>query len=673
MSTAPDIFLSYSREDQATARRFAEALQAAGFSVWWDQALNAGEAFDQVTEKALEDAHAVVVLWSRHSVDSRWVRAEAAHADERTALVPVQIEACSIPVKFRLTQTADLSGWNGNQDEPRWRQFVEGLRKFAGKESINAATPMAAARGSGAPRPRWLMPVIAAAAAVLLVSGVLFWISHRQTGPTTAAAQGQPTTLAVLPFVNLSSDPEQEYFSDGLTEELLNQLAQVPDLQVTARTSSFAFKGKNEDMRVIGEKLGVAHLLEGSVRKSGDDLRITAQLINASTGAHLWSETFDRKLSDIFAVQDEIAKTVAGKLTVALDVGEMSRARGGTTSIEAYDKYLQGQALGRRSGGRDDLVGAAQFYREAVQIDPDFVRAWAALHANLYASLIFLPERVTALRTEMQQVQAQLEKLAPEDWFTRGVRVTQALEEHQWSAANAQIEAARASAATLGYSLPVPANFNYFLYATGRVNEVVSGRSATDADPLSLNASYGRQVALWLAGRFEDAQKEYERSQSLEGDRTQINSLTVLRLLVRRADPAQVEAHFRQHPPDSAFFGRMVSQLLPALRDPQAAVAILRRALTDPEYQSATAMLVLVYWADYFDDRALVLQSLRKTYVDLQGTNLGILWGPWRTQPRATPEFKAILKDLGLADYFRKSGNWGEYCKPIGDTDFECR
>ena len=149
----------------------------------------------------------------------------------------------------------------------------------------------------------------------------------------------------MLPFANLSSDPDQEYFSDGLTEEILNQLAQINALSVTGRTSSFSFKGKNEDVRTIARKLGVGNLLEGSIRKEGRQLRITAQLVNGKDGAHLWSQTYDRELSGVFALQEEIAKDVASALSIKLDVGETRRAKGGTTTVDAWDKYLQAAAL----------------------------------------------------------------------------------------------------------------------------------------------------------------------------------------------------------------------------------------------------------------------------------------------------------------------------------------
>src|SRR6185369_12665241 len=337
-----DIFLSYSREDQAVARRFTEGLQGEGFSVWWDQALNPGEAFDQITEKALESARAVIVLWSKKSVESRWVRAEATQAHAGRRLVPVMIEPCKRPILFELTQTADLSGWKGNRDDQAWQSFIAGLRRFMGGVAPMqpAATASVATANGSVTRSPSARRIIAIAVAALLLLGGGYWLFAKRgadvlPGMAASSAAAAPhaasslVTLAVMPFVNLSSDPEQEYFSDGLTEEILNQLAQVKDLRVTARTSSFAFKGKSEDLRSIGKQLGVTRILEGSVRKAGQQLRITAQLIDVQSNAHLWSKTYERELKDVFAIQDEIAKEVTGALSVALDVGAMARARGG--------------------------------------------------------------------------------------------------------------------------------------------------------------------------------------------------------------------------------------------------------------------------------------------------------------------------------------------------------
>ena len=203
-------------------------------------------------------------------------------------------------------------------------------------------------------------PEFAIVTLLLLLGGGAFWSYQRASeggndaAPTAANTIGPPASsavsdarpsLAVLPFADLSQAHDQEYLGDGLAEEILNQLAQMPALRLVGRTSSFSFKGKNEDLRTIGGKLGVAHLLEGSVRKDGDQLRVTAQLVRADDGTHLWSKTYARELRDVFAVQDDIARDVAQALSVKLDAVTLNRAQGGTTNIDAYDRYLRWRQL----------------------------------------------------------------------------------------------------------------------------------------------------------------------------------------------------------------------------------------------------------------------------------------------------------------------------------------
>ena len=184
----------------------------------------------------------------------------------------------------------------------------------------------------------------------------------------------------MLPFVNMSRDKDQEYFSDGISEELLNLLAKIPQLQVTARTSSFSFKGKEIAIPEIARTLHVAHVLEGSVRKAGNSVRITAQLINAGTDTHLWSQTYDRKLDDIFAIQDEIAADVVKQLKVTL-LGAAPKAR--TTDPEAYALYLQAVQLGRQ-GTAEAFKQSDALYRKVLAIDPRYAPAWDGLAAQLH-------------------------------------------------------------------------------------------------------------------------------------------------------------------------------------------------------------------------------------------------------------------------------------------------
>ena len=212
-----DIFLSYSHTDMPAARRFAEAFGREGFTVWWDAALRSGEAFDSVIEAALEAAKAVVVLWSAASVQSRWVRAEATLAERSGTLVPVMVESCRRPIMFELIHTPDLSHWTGNPADTAWQSLAAEVRQLVAK---------------GAPA------------------------TDKRTTAVAAATERTPS-IAVLPFANMSGDKEQEYFSDGLAEEIINALAQIAGLKVIARTSAFAFKGQDTDIRTIARTLGV--------------------------------------------------------------------------------------------------------------------------------------------------------------------------------------------------------------------------------------------------------------------------------------------------------------------------------------------------------------------------------------------------------------------------------
>jgi TolB-like protein len=200
------------------------------------------------------------------------------------------------------------------------------------------------------------------------------------TLPSSAAPEKSVTvvgaplqSVAVLPFADMSPDKDHEYFADGVAEEVLNQLSRIQDLFVVGRTSSFSFKGRNEDLRVIGDKLGVSHLLEGSVRKDGNQVRVSAQLVKAADGYHLWSQTYDRTLEDIFTVQDDISNAVAETLQVSLGLGEFSRP-GWTRNVAAYEEYLRGFSY-RLQGTPQSLAMAAEHFQRAIDIDPAFIVA----------------------------------------------------------------------------------------------------------------------------------------------------------------------------------------------------------------------------------------------------------------------------------------------------------
>ena len=228
---------------------------------------------------------------------------------------------------------------------------------------------------------------VAYAAVVIVCMGALGYVLYER-GLGRAHAGEPRDSIAVMPFANLSGDPSRDYFSDGMSEELLNLLARVPGLQVASRTSSFAYKDRDVDVRQIGKELGVSTVLEGSVRQASDRVRITAQLIDAQSGFHLWSETYDRKLADVFQVQDEIAKAIVDKLRIELAPADQQlaqRQKAPTQNVEAYELYLQGRAIWKRRGA-ENLKRAIELYQAAIGKDPAFARAHAAL-ASAYVVL----------------------------------------------------------------------------------------------------------------------------------------------------------------------------------------------------------------------------------------------------------------------------------------------
>ena len=340
-----DVFISYSHANRETARRYARALEATGLSVWWDDALRSGEAFDEKIEQALRSAKAVVVLWSKHSVASRWVRAEATQAERNRTLVPVMIEPCERPIMFELTHTSDLAHWNGATDDPAWRVFVADVAECV------------AARGGGlSSQPD----------------------ANKGHAERVAPSPAKPAVL-ILPFVNMSGDSEQEYFSDGVTEDIITDLGRVSALSVVSRNAAFALKGKTIAAAQLGREQNVSHILEGSVRKSGDRVRVTAQLVEAATDVQVWAERFDRTLDDIFAIQDEISEAIVSAMKVRL-APEEKRAieRRATSNGEAYELFIMARDF-HRTGSQRMKPLIVRICQRAIDLDPNFAPAWAQM------------------------------------------------------------------------------------------------------------------------------------------------------------------------------------------------------------------------------------------------------------------------------------------------------
>jgi adenylate cyclase len=635
VSTAPDIFLSYNREDQAVARRFAEGFEREGLNVWWDVTLRSGEAYDKVTEQALRTAKAVVVLWSKQSVDSRWVRAEATLADRQHTLVPAMIEPCERPIMFELTQTADLCHWQGDPRDAAWQAFLVDVRRYA--QATAAAPPQNHASSSAGNK------------------------------PAASTSVANELSIAVLPFVNLSSDPEQEYFSDGLTEELLNQLAQLRALRVIGRTSCFAFKGKNEDLRAIGQKLGVAHILEGSVRKAGKRLRITAQLIKCEDHHHLWSRTYDRDLDDVFAIQDDVSRAVADGLKVTLGVGETTQAPGGTRNVEAYDLYLRALSLEKRAS-LPGMRRVADLARRAVEVDPNFANGWLLLAESLGWAMQFGEEYDRLRQGDLERALDQAISIAPDLWTGHAARAAQLVGRRQFLAA----ERAYIRAMDLAPHVPFEtAQFATLIAAAGRIDEAIHySYKARRADPLFNWVTL--QMLLVEAGRNADAAAEYDRARDLGSGPLQLADWFALSQTLATKDRSVAKQHLANLIPNSPNAFVFNDELLAVFDDSEAGVDWIRRKLLNPSDEVQAITILFAFMAAYFDAPDYALQLLRRYYVELALTAPILnIWHPVFAGMRRLPAFKDLVRELGIYDYWRESGKWGDFARPVGDDDFQ--
>lgn len=374
------VFISYARVDRARLEPLGEALTARGYSVWWDVNIPGGAAFAREIETALRQADAVVVAWSRNSVDSDWVRDEAALGRDLGRLAPITLDDALPPLGFGQYQVVDFSKWEGDPDAREFARLVHAIERASEThpgEAPGAARDPARVRRGGLSRRTVL--ISAAAAAPLIAGGA--WLALK-SAPTAAKAPSH--SIAVLPFVNLSGDPGQDYFSDGLSEDLRGALTRIGDLQVAARASSNAFRNAHQSISVIARSLGVAYVLEGSVRRAGDVVRVNAQLTDAQSGFQKWSQTYDRTMKDVFAIQSEIAGLVADALKVKM-LGSATTSTGGTTNAVAFDHYLSGRHLYDQNGAEATYRQALAEFDAAVAADPDYAAAHAARARTLIA------------------------------------------------------------------------------------------------------------------------------------------------------------------------------------------------------------------------------------------------------------------------------------------------
>jgi TolB-like protein len=515
----------------------------------------------------------------------------------------------------------------------------EGISRDTDEESAESTTGFTGRRVDFA-----IIAVLCAA--VLLLAYELLW-----TGPPP------DRSVAVLPFADMSPNGDQEYFGDGIAEELLNELVRLDGLRVAGRTSSFSFKGTNENLSAIAEALNVGAILEGSVRKDGDRVRITAQLINASDGYHLWSKTYDRELADIFAIQEEIATSVSGALGVRLGVGGVNAFQGaGTRNIEAYEAYLQSQ---NRNLNRQERI---RLLERAIELDPNYAVAWSSLGSRTLSALWDAsPDQASEFLDRAYSLVLRGVQLNPESAVAQYLLAQVRSARFDWIGA----EQGLTRAIELLADRPTVAGYANVLLRNGRTTYAQRQYGmAKTLEPLG-----GRPPALaWHAslaqGRFAEA-KEISNWQG-EADRIENN----LDIAFNERDPEELKAAIQALSKTNVATITLYAPVLAEFDSPERILSILRDVYSDENLQWPRKLHDIAMVAAYFGDPQFALK-VKGQEVRTIPARLAAVWYPVMSEVRRLPGFKKLVTELNLVEYWRTYG-WADLCRPLGDDDFEC-
>jgi TolB-like protein/Tfp pilus assembly protein PilF len=654
------VFLSYASQDAEAAQRICETLRAAGIEVWFDQSeLRGGDAWDQLIRKQIKSCALFIPVISHATHDRRegYFRLEWKLAVDRSHLMdpemafllPVVIDDTDdderVPERFREVQWTRLPGGNATPI------FVERVRRLLSPEAATApslARPARTAVASSSPapgglirrRPRVLYGAIAAA--VLLVLG--YFVLGRLSAPNPAAPLA--ASIAVLPLANESGDGSQQYFSDGLSEDLISALSQFPGLKVIGRTSAFHFRDSKEDSRTIGAKLGVARLLEGSVQRSGEMVRVTAQLIDTADGSTQWSERYDRPYKDLFALQDDITHAVVVALRAKLLPGQYAAAQsdrppGG--SLDAYNAMLQGRFYYLRSSEADDRR-AIEYLMLATKLDPHYAlawswlaRAWTYLGSNIlegsaaqdaYAKAREAAERSLVLAPDLAAAH-----------LSQGYLLQVA--DYDWRGAEAEFRRALALAPNDG-----DAKFNLGI-ALGSFGELQPAieitQQALATDPL--RASWHAVMALYLLtlNRLDEAERAVRRAIELQPAALFVHYILTSIQVQRGNAPAALEAAQQEVP--GPFQDAALALARQIGGDRTAADAALR-TLIEKDADSSAFLIAEIYALR--NDANATFEWLDRAWSNRDPGILNLHFDPFILRVKDDPRFASFCRKVGL-------------------------
>lgn len=489
--------------------------------------------------------------------------------------------------------------------------------------------------------------ILVVTAAVLAAGLLLFQLLGIKPALTPAPAPSDKS-IAVLPFVNMSIGTGSADFSDGITEEILNALAQIPDLKVAARTSAFQFKGQNIDLRKVGETLAVAYVLEGSVQRSADDVRITAQLIDARSGYHLWSEKYDRKLTNIFAIEDEISKAIAAQMRVTLsNGGKKPLVKTATTNAEAHELYLKGVARITERGAA--LNSAVQYLNQAIALDPNYAAAWAGL-GQAYELLPWY--KLAPWPASLTQAQAAAE---------RALTLDSHLAEAHTALANVLRDRLDFANATKEYLTALENNpgsvetlnqYAQMLLRMGRLEEALKQeRAAVALDPLAPNPRYMMGMVLGCLHRYDEA-IEAEKVVIVQSPHFAYARFHLSYLYIYASRYAEAEKEARAAATQVGENPEIIGALVQAVADPSKRPSALQLVTEGKPGRYSLEKITDAFWCALLGANEEALGRLEQWRKNSEQGELfcdsQALWAPAFEPFRADARYQAIMQSLGL-------------------------
>jgi TolB-like protein/Flp pilus assembly protein TadD len=649
--TSPAVFISYASQDAAVATALVEALERHGIVCWIaPRNVKAGAMYADAIVRAISAAKAFVLVLSESAIASSHVSKEIERASsKRRPIISLRIDVAPLTpaLEYFLSESQWIEAQAGNMDAA-YVKLIEAIRESAcaAPEGVVAGVPGNSAGTSSAVHPRsrrnWILFAAGLAVVVVVFAAMLsprFWpVRHTTAGPATTVVSDK--SIAVLPFVDMSEKHDQEYFADGMAEEVLDLLANIPGLKVIGRTSSFQFKGKNQDLRTIGNALGVSYVVEGSVRNSNEGLRVTAQLINAQDGSHLWSETFERPPGDALKVQDQIAFNLARALQLSVGA-DSPQPRPSFKSPEAYDLYLRGRHAYEK-GDREGFEAAAAYFQEILDLDPTSVPGQEYLAAvqadSAQFSYVAPHEGFEVARRSVQRALA----LDPKSCLAHAtLSEVHLLYDWDWAAAELEAKEAirlkpRNTAAIAGLAS---------VYGTlGRWDEAARlFETALTLDPLDAGLYQGLSLMQIANGRLSEAETAARKTLQITPTFGE-GHLTLGEILLLEGNFQSALAEMQQEPWARNIGLAMVYHALGRRSESDAALA---QAVSEHAQNDAYEI------ADVFAYRVEVDQAfawLDRAYSQKDATLYEVKFDPFLKNLKGDPRYNAFLRKMNLPE-----------------------